>query len=384
MDNRNIENIIKAAEQGNAEAQCKLGDMYYEGKEVEQDYIKSRYWYKKTAEQGNADAQNNLGFLYQHGLGVEQNYQEAIKWYEKAAEQGNASAQQKLVFLYLCGLGVQEDYDHVEKLSRKYYNNGCKELKYYVDIFDKFKKHKVKKIMSIAECIEKDIEEDIDAIFIKPEHNLYKYAHTLYDIETFKKIKKKAEKILEDIPIVKEDKSNELEVFSQICKKMANLITFDYSVLDNDEKLCSASNLIGALLEGKCVCAGYAELLRNLCLCRNIECIYVGSLTHAFNQVKIGGCWYYFDLTYCSNRIQRGDNIEDYLFSEEEFKAISEAKKPLKSQFTYKSPYNFKDIKTQQGATMKQLVNAFGHDVSLTDIEAAEKEIVRLNILPTK
>ncbi len=40
------------------------------------------------AEQGDADAQNKLGFMYDDGLGVPQDYAEAMKWYRNAAEQG--------------------------------------------------------------------------------------------------------------------------------------------------------------------------------------------------------------------------------------------------------------------------------------------------------
>lgn len=37
-------------------------------------------------------AQNELGDCYYYGLGVEQNYEEAVKWYRKSAEQGNEYA----------------------------------------------------------------------------------------------------------------------------------------------------------------------------------------------------------------------------------------------------------------------------------------------------
>ena len=49
-----------------------------------------------AAEQGHAYAQFNLGNCYYNGLGVVQNYEEARKWYGKAAEQGNAEAKQAL------------------------------------------------------------------------------------------------------------------------------------------------------------------------------------------------------------------------------------------------------------------------------------------------
>jgi len=50
----------------------------------------------KAAEQGDADAQNYLGWMYSHGSGVPENKVEAVKWYRKAAEQGDSDAKQAL------------------------------------------------------------------------------------------------------------------------------------------------------------------------------------------------------------------------------------------------------------------------------------------------
>lgn len=46
----------------------------------------------QAAEQGNADAQANLGWMYFYGKGVNKSYVEAIKWYRKAAEHGYIGA----------------------------------------------------------------------------------------------------------------------------------------------------------------------------------------------------------------------------------------------------------------------------------------------------
>jgi hypothetical protein len=40
--------------------------------------------YKLAAEQGDADAQNNLGEIYETGRGVEKSLPEALQWYERA------------------------------------------------------------------------------------------------------------------------------------------------------------------------------------------------------------------------------------------------------------------------------------------------------------
>ena len=100
----------KAAEQGYARAQCNLGVCYKNGQGVEQDYMQAVAWYKKAAEQGDADAQCNLGYCYDAGQGVDQDNKQAVEWYRKAAEQGNATAQCNLGICYKNGQGVEQDY----------------------------------------------------------------------------------------------------------------------------------------------------------------------------------------------------------------------------------------------------------------------------------
>ena len=101
--------IQKKAEEGNAEAQVKLGRIYRRGREVPQDYGQAEKWFRNAAEQGNAEGQNNLGLMYDHGRGVEKNFVEARKWYLKAAKQGHSNAQYNLALLYTNGQGVPQD-----------------------------------------------------------------------------------------------------------------------------------------------------------------------------------------------------------------------------------------------------------------------------------
>lgn len=70
----------KKAEAGDAEAQCVLGVMYYNGEGVLKDDEESVKWYRKAAEQGNATAQFNLGIAYENGLGVPKDSAEAVAW----------------------------------------------------------------------------------------------------------------------------------------------------------------------------------------------------------------------------------------------------------------------------------------------------------------
>ena len=83
----------RAAERGEAGAQARLGDMYYNGEDVPQDYTVAAEWYRRAAEQGQAAAQFQLGNMHRVGLGVLQSQAEADRWLKRAAEQGDAAAQ---------------------------------------------------------------------------------------------------------------------------------------------------------------------------------------------------------------------------------------------------------------------------------------------------
>lgn len=58
--NNHIDIVKKDAQKGDVLAQCLLGDSYYYGKEVTQDYKQAGYWFKKAAEQGDEDAKELL------------------------------------------------------------------------------------------------------------------------------------------------------------------------------------------------------------------------------------------------------------------------------------------------------------------------------------
>jgi TPR repeat protein len=65
-----IKDVLKKAEQGNANAQYFLGAMYDKGEGVAQDKKKAFEWYTKAVEQGNKKAQENLDKLCQESSSV--------------------------------------------------------------------------------------------------------------------------------------------------------------------------------------------------------------------------------------------------------------------------------------------------------------------------
>ncbi len=91
----------------------------------------------KAAEQGNADAQLVVGNRYAYGKGVPQDYTQAIVWYTKAAEQWNASAQFRLAEMYALGQGVSQDDKIAYILSNLAASKGGDFIVLYRDIISK-------------------------------------------------------------------------------------------------------------------------------------------------------------------------------------------------------------------------------------------------------
>ena len=98
-----------AAEQGDADAQLKLGRFYFSGSGVPQDDAEGARWVRLAAEQGHADAQFALASAYSLGRGVAKDKAEALRWRLLAAEQGHVTAQIVVAGTYFDGRGVIKD-----------------------------------------------------------------------------------------------------------------------------------------------------------------------------------------------------------------------------------------------------------------------------------
>lgn len=83
-----LEELKQLAENGDVKAQIRLGNIYYNGNGVKQNYSEAMRWYRKLAEKGNVIAQYNLGAMYYNGYGIKRDKSEAKKWLSKSAEKG--------------------------------------------------------------------------------------------------------------------------------------------------------------------------------------------------------------------------------------------------------------------------------------------------------
>lgn len=80
-----------------------VGNMYYHGRVLRQNYESAASWYRLAAERGNRSSQVSLALAYEKGYGVPQDIHEAEHWYRQAAENGDLSAQKTLIDIYTNG-----------------------------------------------------------------------------------------------------------------------------------------------------------------------------------------------------------------------------------------------------------------------------------------
>lgn len=104
-----IEAVKVAAEQGELEALVTLGDLYADSNGLPQDYEQAAILYRKAAEQGDAKAEYKLGMMYEEGKGVPQNFDQSVAWYRRAIEKNLAAAKYNLGRMYHKGRGVPKD-----------------------------------------------------------------------------------------------------------------------------------------------------------------------------------------------------------------------------------------------------------------------------------
>src|SRR6266849_1509255 len=106
-DEETVRLLKHDADQGNANAQGRLGYFYETGRGgLAKDDREAARLYRLAADQGNASARNNLGGLYRDGRGgLTKDDREALRLFKLAADQGNAYGQLNLGLFYREGRG---------------------------------------------------------------------------------------------------------------------------------------------------------------------------------------------------------------------------------------------------------------------------------------
>jgi hypothetical protein len=104
-----------AAAKGNAEAQRRLGFMYYHGEGVPQDNARAVILFAKAAGAGDTQSAFNLAKMYEYGMGVDQDDRRAASWFVAGAELGDPESQFNASVMYYQGHGVAQDRTEAAK-----------------------------------------------------------------------------------------------------------------------------------------------------------------------------------------------------------------------------------------------------------------------------
>jgi TPR repeat protein len=87
-----LQALLPLAEGGNADAMEMVGNIYYDGSGVVQDYAESLKWYKLAAQNGSSAGQWDMGSIYEYGdMGLLQDYVRAHMWYNVSAANADKS-----------------------------------------------------------------------------------------------------------------------------------------------------------------------------------------------------------------------------------------------------------------------------------------------------
>lgn len=198
-------------------------------------------------------------------------------------------------------------------------------------------------IKSAAELSTRQIEDNsnIESVSIQDKENSIMHQAEPYTREEFLAVRKRIDEITSDIEIPEQSvPGREKKIFAQVYKKLAEQIVYDHHAIsdegEKDEKLQTTSrNLYGGLVQGKAVCAGYADILRNVLSCFEIDARFIGEKVslepghsfhkdeggHAWNMVTLDGKSYLTDLTWDRNNIVANRYpLEFCLKSKQDFK----------------------------------------------------------------
>ncbi len=101
--------LMEDMDEGNRDAMCAMGELYYFEDGGKQDYDKAFEYFTKATQHGSDRARENLGYCYYYGRGCEVNYEKAFKCFVRGAFNDRINSIYKLGDMYRDGLFVEQD-----------------------------------------------------------------------------------------------------------------------------------------------------------------------------------------------------------------------------------------------------------------------------------
>lgn len=153
------------------------------------------------------------------------------------------------------------------------------------------------------------------------------YQNEPYELEIYEQIRMQLDELVEGIDINLPEKERFAEIYRRIGQGIVYDVVAAYPSNKDEDKyeereVTNCRNLKNGLLKRKCVCAGYADILRNALAMVGIESRYVSGKAsdeaHAWNKVKLDGEWYNTDITWDATKIRLGRVPEHCLKTDEQ------------------------------------------------------------------
>jgi TPR repeat protein len=94
-----------------------------------QNYVIALDKFQKAANQGSAKAQYKLGVMYNNGYGIVKNERTAVEWFQKAADQGDAHAQYNLSLIHEKNIKAQKKVEFQKAAAAQKVVNQAEQLK---------------------------------------------------------------------------------------------------------------------------------------------------------------------------------------------------------------------------------------------------------------
>ena len=105
--------------EGNADAACDIGSLYYTGRCGEQSYTKAMKYYTISAKGGCRQAQENLGYCYYYGRDTAVDYEKAFHYFALGAFDGNIRSLYKIGDMYRNGYYVEKNQQEAFRIYRR-------------------------------------------------------------------------------------------------------------------------------------------------------------------------------------------------------------------------------------------------------------------------
>ncbi len=115
--------FLQAEKLGSKDAIYLLGELYYYGEGVKQNYLTAAQYYEKAAALQQKNAIFSLGSIYMNGLGVEENVLKAVEYYQNAAALKDITAINSLGYLYESSDNTEIKRDLTQ--AAKWYQQSC-------------------------------------------------------------------------------------------------------------------------------------------------------------------------------------------------------------------------------------------------------------------